>query len=1136
MKFNKITALLLCFIIFASLGALPAAADEEQTFEVISTTPEDGSTRIEPVGLTMEVTFNMPVDSETLSTATIVSEPSAVASVIPDAISANKCTIYFSALNTDTKYTVTFSKQIKAKDGTRLQKSQVGFKTTAKFPQYHQIVNSDMENPNYSGVYMLAGAARSSISFVKEGDNTVLKFTPAWSGAGVGQVVFLEPGKTYEMRAKIKSDSAQMVRMIMSYRTASGGSDDWWHPVITKNMTAGEWVEFGGSVTIPEDLSYEYTLETRITAQNINKTIYVDDWQFFESGFDVPKPQTSGTSDGGIYTFVSSGENEPMDRMTAFGIYDEDMRTRETELVTRLDAAKIFGRILGISTPDTNDNSCRDLSGIKGRGIVGSLVGMGIMSGYGEYFYPYNNISQDEALRGIASILGYDAMIAENGSDLVYARLKLNKGVAAADGGITFSDFAIIISNALDCEVMAWRGGGEYEIEKDSTLLYDSLELTEYTGVISATEYTGLYGEAAKEGYITIDGASYRVSCDAFGMEGKNVRYFVKREDGKNWIVYICDINTLNNFETLNWNDIESYENNKYTYWNENNKSRTIRTARNKSLIYNGAALSSYTDEDMVPAYGSVTLIDNNRDNHYDVVRVENFDTYTVNFVDYDNGIIYDKYENKSLNADLYEKLKIEENGVESSFRSITAGTVVSAAQSKDGGFTHLLISNNTLEGTMGAVTESAADTEIAIYDEIHGDGASIRFMLHPFYGGVKAIGDTNSLIGKSVKLSTDYFGRVAQIVIGNGDWQWAYLANAKLSTDRAFDPLMRLKVFTTAGKLEILNCADEVRVNGSKIKKPENILSSINGGADDVVPQLLRIKTNADNEIAEIISLAGDGTELKRTYSGSELTYSTAMMTLGGKAAVSSSTEIFSVPSLPAEAEEYQFTYSKAPAYLINEKKYTFDAYSSDDNDLTSEMIVVKNREVRNPDSWIVGVVDTITRRVDDNGDEYTRIVCRSASTNYNATVYDNRIDINNLNGAQTGTGLSLSEGDVVIYQNDSAYHAVNMRILYSRKNNTLYTSKNPSATVNASYKTIFGNVSEKDGSYIKVVPPGGSEDDGEIFNTALYGKLYGVDKDGKVYTATASDIYDVSCGENSSGIIAVSSWGGATLLVIYE
>lgn len=1135
MRIKSLTAWLLCLVLLAAIlcPAVGFAAEEgegeAQGPTIISTTPEDGAVGLAPMGLEMEVTFSTTMDTESLSTASITSEPAAIAAVVPDPTASNRCKIYFSALDLNTEYTVIFSRQVRAQNGDRMARTEVAFRTTAQHPQYHQIVNGDMEEGTPLGIFELSSATTKVIHYEKEGDNTVLQFDPGWSGAGVGQHVYLEPGKTYEVRAKVKSTTSQIVRLIMSFVTESGGSSNWWHSVTEKNMTAGEWVEMSGSISIPDDISYDYNRIMRITAQNINQTIFIDDWQFYEAGYDVPRPQTAGSSSQTTQTVVSDEKNESMDRMIGLGIYDGAMRDKADSYVTRIDAALVFGRILGISSMDSLTNSFADLAGVRNRGIAQALKDMGIMQGYGSYFYPYNSISQREAMESLANIMGYDVAAREIGYESVFARLKLDRGISAEEGGVTYTNLAKIISNALDSDIMAAQAGGGYAVVQGQTMLRNSMGITEHEGIIAATEYSDLYGErTATDGHIIIDGVCYRVTGNTFGWEGRRVRYFVKEEQGEQWIVYIYGMNSLNQTMILDWKDIIGYANDQYTYYDEKGRERRVRVSSDKSLIYNGAAVNSYSPEDLVASYGTVQLIDNDLNGGYDVIRVEDFDTYAVHAIDYSQGIIYDEYENKSVQIDLSGKLLIEENGTPAQFSAITTGTVVSVAKSKDGAVARLLISREIVEGSVGAVLDRNGDQELALYDVVHGSGAAVRVLLHPFYAGAK---DRESFMGRDVVISLDYAGRAVTFDLGQSTWTWAYLIDANLKQE-SFTSKLYLKVYTEANERKIYPCRENVNVNGSCAKEAGNILPSINGGAEGVVPQLLQIRTNPAGEISEILSAADPGGRLTRCVEGVQTQrYFTASLSLGGQVCVASgNTDVFSVPSSNvAQAPEYQFVHSTASAWMINDKDYTFEAYSTDGNDMTAEAIVLKDQTVRASNTWLVGVVAEIAQTLDDNGERITSMLVQNAGSNYNAVIYPDRFDLNNLSGASTGTGLSVEVGDVVAYQNDSQTRVVNLNVLYTRRDDTLYTG---STTFNSKYHVVRGKVTAKQDGYIQIQ----SDSTNTVYNTAVFSRILGMDKRNQVYVATEADIYDIDCGSNASDVLAVSVWGANTLILVYE
>ena len=416
MTMKRLITWIICLaLICSNVSVFAEENTEEAGVSIVSTTPEDGSLGIAPMGSKMEVTFNVPMDPASLTTATITSEPNCISAVAINEKSPTRCTIYFKALELDTEYDITFSKQVKAASGERLPKTTVSFRTNAEYPKHHQIVNGDMEDTTHLNMFDVGNATSSAVSYVKEDENTVIKFNPQWAGAPIGQNVYLEPGKTYEMRAKIKTTTSQMVRMIMSYVSVAEGESNWWHPIVSKTPAPGDWVEYSGSVTIPADLSYDHARQVRITCANKNEAIYIDDWQFFETGYDVPIPKVSAAVEKKTGTYVAPDIDTALETLVGMEIFDESVLDKKDSPISRLDAAVALAKFMNKPLSDKAESKFADLAGGKNSKTVNALVEMGIMSGFGESFYPNNDISYNDIVKALAKILGYGIMLENDG-------------------------------------------------------------------------------------------------------------------------------------------------------------------------------------------------------------------------------------------------------------------------------------------------------------------------------------------------------------------------------------------------------------------------------------------------------------------------------------------------------------------------------------------------------------------------------------------------------------------------------------------------------------------------------------------------------------------------------------------------
>ena len=123
-------------------------------------------------------------------------------------------------------------------------------------------------------------------------------------------------------------------------------------------------------------------------------------------------------------------------------------------------------------------------------------------------------------------------------------------------------------------------------------------------------------------------------------------------------------------------------------------------------VLYNGVAVSDYSNWKIPCKNGSVTLIDNDGDGIYNVLSVINYDECVV----YSKGIdkmIYDLH-SATRNIDASDdNIKIYKDGVLASFDDIKAYDVISAARTKDGRIVKLIVTNNAVRGKITEVTKS---------------------------------------------------------------------------------------------------------------------------------------------------------------------------------------------------------------------------------------------------------------------------------------------------------------------------------------------------------------------------------------------------------------------------------------------
>ena len=1118
----KRSMLILLCIILALSGTLMPVYAEDEIPSVTGITPADGAQEVSPVNLRAEVTFSTAMDMTTISTATVTMNPIGIYKVVPDG--SRKVIIYFEKLALGTEYTLRFSDGIKAENGTAITPVTKTFTTMAQPPQYHQLTNGDMENTDDMGVYN-DGSQRRSISFTKEGENTVLQLNLGWDEAPVLQKVYLESGKTYEMRAKVKSSAAQNVWFVVNYRTAAE-PDTWYHKAGETGLSENTWTDLSATITIPAEALTNDAMDVRIVGKTKGTQLYVDDWQFYEQGYDIEAP--AQTEQAGIAeTAETMLEDETKDRdmqlLAGLGIYGDNEYTEPDQLVTREKFAQYIATLMGKKGLKATDQAAiyKDIDIAAYDGYAGLMAAEGILLPNRQgNFAPYEAVSYEDACRGFVVALGYQYLLEDFLPISAAARLGVADDVSGAQGErLTYALLNRMLLNALEAEAAV---PGNVHVSGQN-VMEEFMHITEHTGIVTATQTTSIDSvQTLKPGYIEIDREQYAVTdVDTTELIGKKVRYYVDEGSEEKLILYICDIGRLNQLLTLQAENIMNYSKNYYEYEMENGNIRKATVADDKYLIYNYRALSAYDESRLLPGYGSIELVDNDRDGRYDVVSVLDYQTFVVGSVDKDTGVIYDKFEDKHIAVELTGDVSVLlENGT-SNFDAITENDVLTIAQSADGEKAVIYKSNQVITGSVGSIWQTGDGGQIVMfYDEVHGAEITKEVSRIPNY-----IPSTALRAGDTGIFYLDIFFNLAAYEKTSGEWQFGYFIEAGVLSN-VFDKGIALRLLTENDKIESVTCASRIRMDQKVYDTGDEIYAAFS-----IEPQLIQYKLDTDGKVSSInTENTTEENGLREIATGASSEYRSDSGSLGNKIYIDNDTKVFVAPSETADAENYEYKFAAAKSYLVSGKTYSFTAYSANDSENTAQVLLIKNRPVSNIDNVSVGLVGEIATVLDENNEPVSQLTYLTSS-GQRTIVLDDTVDLNNLVGVNNETGLKLEVGDVICWQQRNDGKPYEIKIIFKGNGKALKTESNPNtSTFATAYRTFYGRVKKKEGNLIRLEDEEGAY---EIYNAEMYQRIYEYDSaDREINEITTGDLSEYV----STDVLVVSAWRAHTLMVVFK
>ncbi len=480
---------------------------------------------------------------------------------------------------------------------------------------------------------------------------------------------------------------------------------------------------------------------------------------------------------------------------------------------------------------------------------IGALYSMGYVNGYNDgSFRPEHPIRYEEALFTMLDLAGSGeyarTAIREGGALLPIASQRgLTRGInAALQSEITYAQAAQLIYNTLHADMMEITRLGNtvrYQIQKDKTVLQARMELLSVDGVVSGVGIMNLKDDdrALKQDEILIDDV---LCINAAGMDfypqfGKAARFYLEDTQEEKPPVVYADFNVMHNQSiTIDAQDITETQLNRITYINEQGKTKNIAVSANMSVLYNGRPLSGFTAEDLRPKYGSITLIDNDGGG-YDVLLIQSVETYVVEQFSDMNGTITGKYNAQPL------QLREFEQGYVSFYTSAgremgnplyncSVGDVLEAMLSRDGKYLTVVATlNQSVVGKITSISKekvTIAETEYTLSQCFRDLGIELRLnTTAEFY-----LNSAGEIVGcKENYTDGEHYGYLTAV-----------------AQTEVFEPEITLKVYTAAGKMELLPLADKVTLNAGQ----SPVTGSTVAQALNNTPQLIRYKCNGNGEI----------------------------------------------------------------------------------------------------------------------------------------------------------------------------------------------------------------------------------------------------------------------------------------------
>jgi hypothetical protein len=779
------------------------------------------------------------------------------------------------------------------------------------------------------------------------------------------------------------------------------------------------------------------------------------------------------------------------------------------------------------------------------------LAQLGVL-GNEQNFRPNESITLSEAVRIILGVTDYSYFAEEaggypNGYYSIAAKKRLLSGVECGyDDILLGGDMVSLLFNSLKLNIVNITGTNSFEEDTALTILEKLHNVFSHRGIIVANSLTTFYSESdLPENSIQLNsGGKYiNLNCGTTDISNEiggyaTVYYRYDEALDKSVCLYYEMDKGMNEIVTISLDDVEDLIDNSISYYDdEDEKKVVLRLDENYSVIYNGTYhpdKKSFTKEFLDNKNGEISLVDNNSDGNYDVLRVVAYETYVVNNVLSKSSILFDKYDsNIAINIDksLFDEYSLTfADGTQAVIEDLVNGTVISVAANDNRCMTRvikLIASDRKISGVITEV-EQIGETTTIILDN------SDKYRVYK-----KAEGSLPG-VGSGIIAYLDAFSNIAYIGNNNtGVFQYGLVIASH--RDKGLSGKVSMKIYGSSLKSEVYSLAPKAVIDGTKCKSYDeaytklSMVATVTVGSSNLPSGVfpVRYKLNDNNEISELDTpTVGTGEDVN------SLTH------------ISSSKSVFSSDgclgfSIPTDTTTIHIN--------IRTTNLSDKAYLEDDNYLSYGSATSMTR----------GDAYNIAAYKVENSSPYAALIItyNGYGMSYNHTfltvnkvykVYDE--DTNEvlscvegvINGAMkkvkvspkyesTFEGLKLMQGDVIRYDTDYLGHLVYVDsskavVKYNKQDNTVTVTlnninKGQTALVNVkeaeqSTHVFHGYVKSREEGLIEFVYASGGS--GETINV----RPSGIDWDkedsktnilyAQIYASTPVTVYDPSEKEN--------------------
>ena len=487
-----------------------------------------------------------------------------------------------------------------------------------------------------------------------------------------------------------------------------------------------------------------------------------------------------------------------------------------------------------------------------------TMCEMGIVNGTEpERFSPDSHVTYAQACKLIVDVLGY-----RNYAEIKYGKelesYAMMAGELDIDDGVknvkwntelTAENAVQMLYNAGMTEVLAFSGtdaNGNIKYDTDGTTLFaKGNNIYSAKGTLQSSGICSVIGEEPRDGISVIDGINFECDEDFSDLVGCKVDYFYRDDKVSQTLLWAAADTRFSNVLVLDAKDLVAsspdYTLTNVVYYEADGDTESAKINQMADVIYNNSRCGIPKIEDIRPATGSMRLIDNDDDEIYDVIIVNEYKNMFVRQTSTDAHHLIGKY-SQTIDLDKYENVVIKKDGENIEPKDIGNNVLISYIENKEKTRIHIYVQTEKKKDTIKTMRVSRGRKVYGVGDAEYRLSATYQKVLDN--ADVYAI---SPVIGKEYTFYFDMDGEIAEIQEATAGAQYALLMSVRQAEpDEEADVYARLLL--TDGSKVSGAIEKKVTVNGTKKTASEFLADTrLNNEYGEFKVQIVKVIFNAE-------------------------------------------------------------------------------------------------------------------------------------------------------------------------------------------------------------------------------------------------------------------------------------------------